>query len=81
MQGLGDAQYDLGLLCFMGRGVPQDNAESYFWLDLAALGKLEITNLDDVIKLRDLSAAQISPTDLSQAQARASKWLAAHQQK
>jgi TPR repeat protein len=77
-QGLADAQYELGLLCFMGRGVPQDNAESYFWLDLAALGKLGSTNLDDVIKLRDLSASQLSPTDLSQAQARASKWFAEH---
>jgi uncharacterized protein len=80
-QGEARAQYRLGLLCFLGQGLPQDYVESYFWLDLAALGNLDGAAQQKAIKDRDLAASHLTSSDLSQAQARASKWFAEHQQK
>ena len=77
-QGEAGAQYRLGLLCFAGQGVPQDFAESYFWFDLAASGKLDSSIKQEALKDRDWAASHLTPADLSQAQARASKWFAEH---
>ena len=77
-QGLAEAQYFLGYVLLGGTGVPKDYAESYFWLDLACAGTLKAVKLEDVAKERDLAASHLSPEELSQAQARASKWFAEH---
>jgi localization factor PodJL len=37
-RGLADSQYNLGVLCETGLGVPKDVAEAYKWLALAARG-------------------------------------------
>jgi hypothetical protein len=77
-QGLADAQFLLGFQCGTSEGVLQDYAECYFWLDVAASGKLGSATLEDVTKQRDLSASHLTPGDLTQAQARASQWFADH---
>jgi hypothetical protein len=77
-QGLAEAQYFLGYALLGGTGVPKDYADSYFWLDLAGTGTLKAVKLEDVAKERDLAASHLSPEELSQAQARASKWFAEH---
>ena len=35
-QGLADAQYNLGWMYALGRGVPEDYAQGYAWLSIAA---------------------------------------------
>lgn len=77
-QGIAEAQFSLGADYELGLGVPKDYAESYFWLDLAALGNLKSAKQEDVTKERDQAASHLTPADLSQAQARASKWFAEH---
>lgn len=72
------AQLLLGMLYSAGQGVPLDYMESYFWLDLAASGNPKGVKQEDVTRERDLAAAHLSPAELSQAQARASKWFAEH---
>jgi len=80
-QGDAKAQYNLGLLYRDGQGVPQDWAEAYFWLDLAAAGKLRAMLAKDAAKQRDKAASHLMPTDLSREQERARKWLEEHQAK
>ena len=72
------AQLCLGMLYAAGQGVPLDYVESYFWLDLAASGNQKGVKQEDVTRERDLAASHLTPADLSQAQARASKWFAEH---
>jgi len=68
-------------LYYKGQGVPQDFAEAYFWLDLAAVGKLDASNANDVATLRDAIASHLTPAELSRVQERARKWFEAHQAK
>lgn len=73
------AQYFLGRLYDKGRGVPQDFAEAYFWLDLAAAGRPPLAEL--AAKHRDEAASHLTPADLSRQQERARKWFEEHQAK
>jgi hypothetical protein len=57
--------------------VPQDYAEAYFWLDLAAAGKIE-NDQEDIAKARDEAASHLTAADLSRVQERARKWFEAH---
>ncbi|HEY5330085.1 MAG TPA: SEL1-like repeat protein [Acidobacteriaceae bacterium] len=75
------AQYNLGLLYRDGQGMPQDWAEAYFWLDLAAAGKLRAMLAKDAAKQRDKASSHLTPADLSREQERARKWFEAHQAK
>jgi hypothetical protein len=68
----------LGICTYaLGHGVPQDFAEAYFWLDLAAAGPLA----EWAAKDRDEAASHLTPADLSREQERARKWFEAHQTK
>ena len=75
------AQDGHGAAAFMliALGVPHDYADAYFWLDLAAAGKL--MDAEQVAKCRDIIASDLTPADLSRAQERARKWFEAHQAK
>jgi TPR repeat protein len=72
----------LGALYGDGKGVPQDYAEAYFWLDLAGTGKLDASDSErTVVRLRDDAASHLPPADVSREQERARKWFEAHQAK
>jgi TPR repeat protein len=66
------------MLYAAGQGVPLDYVEAYFWLDLAASGNPKDVKQEDITRERDLAASHLTAADLSQAQARASKWFAEH---
>ena len=67
-QGNASAQYNLGLMYANGQGVTQDYVKAYEWLSLSvAQGR------DNAKDLRDLAAAELTPQDLSKAQAIATK--------
>jgi hypothetical protein len=68
------AQYMLGMKYAGGRAIPQDFTEAYFWLDLAASGKLEYIKQEDVAKERDLVATHLSNEVVLETQKRAHKW-------
>lgn len=75
-QGDADAQGTLGLLCSMGLGVPQDDVEAYFWLDLAASVKgpnqaQYAANLQNV-------GTRITADELAAVEERVAQWKAAH---
>jgi hypothetical protein len=71
-------QWSLSSLYEVGVGVAQDYAESYFWLALAASGKIEGVKQEEIDKFRNDVASHLTPADISQVQARASKWFAEH---
>lgn len=75
------AQDGHGAAAFMliALGVPQDYAEAYFWLDLAAAGKL--MDAEQVAKCRDIIASDLTPADLARVQERARKRVEAYQAK
>jgi uncharacterized RDD family membrane protein YckC len=77
-QGDASAQFTLGAAYCEGQGVPQDYADAYFWLNLAASGKLENVNMEDVTKLRDVAGSHLTDVVLLQTQGRARKWFEAH---
>jgi Sel1 repeat len=77
-QGDADAQNNLGASYYHGQGLPQDYGQAYFWLALAASGKVEGIKHEDVVALRDAAASHLTPTELSQVQARVRKWLEDH---
>jgi hypothetical protein len=58
--------------------VPQNFAEAYFWLDLAATGKMDIFKSGDIPTLRDHAGSLLSSAALLQVQERAQKWFEAH---
>lgn len=55
--------------------MPVDYAEAYFWIDLAAAGKLDIFKNGDIAKMRDHTGSQLSSAVLLQTQERARKWF------
>jgi TPR repeat protein len=76
-QGDADAQLRLGATYIIGQGVPQSYEEAYFWFDLAASGKITLTN-EDGAKSRDDAASHLTPAVLARVQERARKWFEAH---
>ena len=78
--GNGTAEFSLGTAYRDGFGVPQDFAESYFWLDLAASHITNDPDLDrNVRKVRDEVASHLTNTVLLESQERAKEWFASHQ--
>lgn len=68
-RGLAEAQLNLGGMYAEGQGVPQDYVEAYKWLDLAAAsGDLTAK------KNRDITAAQMTPAQIAEAQRLAREW-------
>jgi uncharacterized protein len=76
-QGDSTSQYDLGSLYNTGSGVPQNFAEAYFWLSIAASGTPMMGD-KVVVEARDEAASQLTKTVLLQTQERARKWLETH---
>ena len=72
------SQSNLGVMYQSGRGVPQDFAEAYFWLDLALAGNLESDRRKAVEPIRNSIAQRLSPATLTQVQARATQWFEQH---
>jgi len=63
-QGDAYAEYDLGRMYRNGRGVPQDYVQAYMWWNLAAAqGDTEAA------KQRDMIAARMTPSQISQGRA------------
>jgi TPR repeat protein len=58
--------------------VPQDYAEAYFWLDLAAAGDVTGLNSEDTAKARDAATSHLTSAVLLQTQERARKWFENH---
>ncbi len=68
-QGDARAQYNLGVMYFMGRGVPQDDVQAHMWLNLAAKQGIERAR-----KARDELAKKMTPAQLDEAQRLAREW-------
>ncbi|MFP5206876.1 MAG: tetratricopeptide repeat protein [Acidobacteriota bacterium] len=70
------AQGALGMLYSLGQGVPQDDAEAYFWLDLAASapGPRQAQYMAN----RQNVGTRITQDQLDEIREREAKWKAAH---
>jgi TPR repeat protein len=75
---LGDvtAQASLGVLYSIGQGVPHDDIEAYFWLDLAA--SVKGPNQDKYAANRQMVGTHITTQELDEVQDRVAAWIAAH---
>jgi TPR repeat protein len=77
-RGDSDAQYQIGTIYASGNGVPQDYAESYFWLDLAASAEVGQASRERLVKARDEATSHLTPTVLLDTQKRAREWFDEH---
>ncbi len=68
-QGIARAQYNLGVMYFMGRGVPQDDVLAHMWLNLSAAPGNELAR-----KIRDSLAEKMTPAQLDEAERLAREW-------
>jgi uncharacterized protein len=71
-----DAQYALGSMYPIGRGVPQDHVEAYKWFTLAAarFPTSESKQRESVVRLRDAFAAKLPTAQIAEAQRLAREW-------
>lgn len=77
-QGDVSAQGTLGVLYSMGQGVSHDDAEAYFWFDIAASAKGP--NQEKYIANRQMIGERITADELADVQDRVAAWKAAHPQ-
>lgn len=75
-QGDTAAQGTLGMLYSLGQGVTEDDAEAYFWLDLAA--SVPGPHQSQYIANRQNVGTRITEDQLEQIRERVAKWKAAH---
>jgi len=75
-QGDVTAQGTLGVLYSIGQGVPKNDVEAYYWLDLAAAVKGP--EQEKYAANRQMVGTHITVEELDEVQERALKWLAAH---
>jgi len=75
-QGDATAQGNLGLLYSIGQGVPHDDLEAYYWLDLAAA--VPGPNQQKYAANRQLIGTHITTDELEEVEERVAKWKAAH---
>ena len=75
-QGDVSAQASLGVLYSIGQGVPHNDVEAYFWLDLAA--SVKGPNQDKYAANRQMIGTHITTDQLDEVQQRVANWLAAH---
>jgi hypothetical protein len=75
-KGYPKVQYFLGQLYADGKGVPQDYAEAYFWMNLAASREDDVEARAKMAKGRDETASHLTPSVLLQVQQRARAWIA-----
>jgi len=75
-QGDVTAQATLGVLYSIGQGVPRDDVEAYYWLDLAA--SVKGPNQEKYAASRQLIGTHITAGQLEEVQDRVAAWIAAH---
>ncbi|MGD0683465.1 MAG: tetratricopeptide repeat protein [Terracidiphilus sp.] len=75
-QGDVTAQASLGVLYSIGQGIPHDDAEAYYWLDLAA--SVKGPNQEKYAANRQLIGTHITADQLEEVQDRVAAWIAAH---
>jgi TPR repeat protein len=75
-QGDVTAQASLGVLYSIGMGVPHNDVEAYFWLDLAA--SVKGPNQEKYAANRQLIGTHITADQLEEVQDRVAAWIAAH---
>jgi TPR repeat protein len=75
-QGDVTAQATLGVLYSIGQGVPRDDVEAYYWLDLAA--SVKGPNQEKYAASRQLVGTHITTGQLEEVQDRVAAWIAAH---
>ena len=75
-QGDPGAQGTLGILYSFGQGVPRDDVEAYFWLDLAAA--VQSPKQAQYASNRQLVGTRITADQLSDIQDRETRWKASH---
>jgi len=75
-QGDVTAQASLGLLYSIGQGVPRNDVEAYFWLDLAA--SVKGPNQEKYAANRQLIGTHITTEELDAVLERVAAWSAAH---
>jgi len=63
------AQRTLGNLYFEGSGIPQDFAEAYFWLNIAA------SQNEQFVKERDIAASNLSVSKREEVQEKCKEWM------
>ena len=78
-QGDPGAQGTLGMLYTLGQGVPQNDVEAYFWLDLAA--SVPSANQPQDLINRQNVGTRMTADQLADVQDRVAKWQAAHPEK
>ena len=78
-QGDARAQFSLSSAYSLGRGVPVDRAEAYFWMNLAVALNTEPKN--SFAEFRDDAAAKLSPGELSATQKRCRQWMDAFEKR
>ena len=76
VQGDVTAQATLGVLYSIGQGVPRDDVEAYYWLDLAA--SIKGPNQEKYAASRQLIGTHITADQLQEVQDRVAAWIAAH---
>ncbi len=74
-QGHAVAQTILGLMYFDGRGVPQDFLRAHIWFSIAAAQGDEKAK-----RSQALTASEMTPDQIAEAQRMAREWMAKHQQ-
>ena len=75
-QGHAKAQFALGLSYDNGEGVPQDYQQAYAWFSVAAAN-----GVADAVTNRDLTAKGLTPAQLAEAQALATRYFEASRPK
>jgi TPR repeat protein len=75
-QGYANAQFNLGAMYVNGQGVPQNYVEAHKWFSLAAstFGDSEVKKRYTAINARDLTAAAMTPEQISEAEELARQW-------
>jgi len=72
--GEASAQFNLGLMYYTGRGVPQDSVEAYMWFNLVAATAPNPDRRKLAVEARDYVAARMTPAQIAEAQKRAREW-------
>jgi len=68
------AQFQLGQLYFDGTGVPRDYGSAYVWFTLAAGQAPLVDNRKQLIELRNIAAARMTPDQVADAARRVAAW-------
>ena len=70
------AQYELGQLYFTGSGVSRDYVSAYMWFTIAAGQTPLVDNRKELIELRNIAGARMTPDQMAEAARRVAAWRA-----